>query len=369
LCFCTAELADDGLLAQEEQQMNRFPKRQMKPLVLSLALTVGACGADVTPDLEDDAASLCGRPATRTAFFGLSKAKSNDKEAQQQRGYEAVQRIAAASANVGVTGIELLQEPVPTTVAPFVVGETRVRSALSSLAKSLGSDDTVIIYSHTHGIADRRSTLGGLIVTDPSVLDGQPDWLDWSEYAESLLALPAKNVVVLTMSCFSGGLVAYLNRPSVKARWSRRRVEGRSFLVITSQSGDRLSNPRRIDGELINPFTHTLEKALGWQDIDRCCGGRSSSPDGTITFDEFIRYLVSRTQSHTDDRDPENDPLPQVAGSYRPHAPLFTWRSPRCSRPVAACGDAEGTQQQQDADRCLPRNSARGSAQEASPVR
>jgi hypothetical protein len=291
---------------------------------LGLVLALAACGAQEThaPGSSDGPTLSDAGEAARVLFLGVSKAKIEDSEAQQQRAHDAVQRVSAAFAAAGVSSTTLLQESVPAALDGLKVDEQRVRERLAALAADLHPRDTVIIYTHTHGIPTKsQSKLGGLVVTEPTTFSGPRDWLDWREYAEDLLALPAKNVVVLTMACFSGGLVSHLQDPAVKARWQQRSAEGRSFVVLTSQSDAALSNPRKIDDETINPFTYELLQALSGAADGR--GDQGAAVDGQLTLGELTSYLLTETRKHTRASDAANDPEPQLAGSYDPTTPLL----------------------------------------------
>jgi hypothetical protein len=275
--------------------------------------------ADATPGVDTAPAP----PAGKIVFFGLSKSKANDSVSQQQRGFDAVQAVAKALASANITRQQIVQEPVSPDVNAFVVDEQAVRATLASYKTTLGSNDTIIIYSHTHGIQSKSSQqLGGLLVTDPAAFNGKrPNWLDWSEFVDDLLALPAKNVIVLTMACFSGGLVEYLDQPHVKARWQSRQQNGRNFVVITSQNATSLSNPRRINGVLVNPFTHAVEN--GFSGAADGHGSVAAAKDGRLTLGELVNYLLDETRRHTRDTDTDNDPDPQSTGSYDANVTLI----------------------------------------------
>lgn len=293
-------------------------------LNMGLALVLGACGTPQTdgPESPDGAVASDAGEAARVLFLGVSKSKIEDSEQQQQRGHDAVRRVSDAFETAGVSSKTLLQESVPATADALLVDEQRVRTALAKLATDLRPEDTVIIYTHTHGLQSKSQTEpGGLVVTEPTTFSGPRDWLDWREFIDDLLALPAKNVVVLTMACFSGGLVTYLQDPAVKARWEQRRAKGRNFVVLTSQNDHALSNPRKIAGETINPFTYELLAALSGAADGH--GDQGAAVDGQLTLGELSSYLLSETRRHTSASDAANDPQPQLAGSYDPAVPLL----------------------------------------------
>lgn len=208
---------------------------------------------------------------------------------------------------------------------PFLVTSEIIDAKLEGYAGTFDLDDVVIVYSHTHGVRSVPGDhLGGLVLDDPGT-GAQPDgWYAWSEYADRILDLPARTVVILTMSCFSGGLVNYLeNHAASRARWEDRASQGRDFLVITSQNATSESSPRPIDGTVINPFTYAVVKAFEGAADGYRSGEDSVEPDGVMTLEELVSFVVDETRKHTSVQDAENDPDPQVTGSYRSETVLF----------------------------------------------
>jgi hypothetical protein len=254
-------------------------------------------------------------------FFGFSRTMPDESPAMQQRGYDAVQQVSAQLEQAGFE-THLLQSPItnakePDSILAQPVTHETVRHRFQTWCERLDTNDTIIIYSHTHGLKSRNGRTGGLLLgrAHPS----EPGILNWPDYAEQLLNLPAKTVVVLTMACHSGELVDYLNTDEkAKSLWQTRKESGRNFLVLTSQNADSLSNPRRIDGEVINPFTYAVRKALEGKADGYRDGGPYGQPDGRITLGELAAFILNETRKHTRTGDESNDPDPQITGSFDP---------------------------------------------------
>jgi len=115
------------------------------------------------------------------------------------------------------------------------------------------------------------------------------------------------------MACHSGELTDYLNtNEAAKQKWQKRKTNGRNFLVITSQNANSISSPRRIEGQVINPFTYAVMKAFeGAAD-----GYQSGTPDGAITLGELSEFILDETRKHTRPGNEKNDPDPQITGSF-----------------------------------------------------
>lgn len=249
----------------------------------------------------------------KSYFFGFAKAKLVDPEDQQERAIIANDLVASAVSALNIFEIEKISENVATLEMyrqdPSVITVTKpsLLAELTKLKNKLTPQDTVVIYSHTHGRQDRD---GGLIIGT--------DLITWSEYAEFVASLPAKNVIILTMACFSGTLVDQLKEPSLKPLWENRRTEGRNFIVISSQNSDLLSNPAIINGTVMNPLPYAISEAvLGKAD------GYEGIQDGVITFEEFTKY----TLNVTDTAGKNNTSEPQLLGSYEPSAIFYSAKS------------------------------------------
>jgi hypothetical protein len=303
-------------------------------LLVSLLLMMGGPGCGSEPALDDgpadsgpkDASDGVAGPDGQAIFFAFSKAMLGNDIAQQQRGYDAVSALGQAVRNQGTYSIHTIQERVRDIATykqnplPFLVSGKIITSQLQLYAKKLKSSDTIIIYSHSHGVKTRQGQLGGLALDDHSLTTtGNKTYTSWAEYGKEVLGLPAKTVVVLTMACFSGGFVKYLNgSQTARALWQDREKQGRNFIVISSQDASSKSNPRKIDGEVINPFTYALKKAFQGEADGYQRGSASKHPDKKLTLGELVEFVIDETKRHTSAKDSANDPRPQVVGSYSP---------------------------------------------------
>jgi dienelactone hydrolase len=310
--------------------------RRSRLAALAAALATGACGQAAHGAADGGA----GEP--KRIFFGFCKSKDSDPAPMRQRGADAVGSVQARLVRFGFEGCVLqdlgAQALGPSNCASTAVSRASVMSALESCRLRLGTNDTVVIYSHSHGLMGRFGRQGGLALDggggEPR---GRGPSLDWAEYAEQLLALPAKTVVVLTMACHSGGLVDYLNaEPKARSLWQKRREQGRDFLVLTSQNARSLSNPRQIDGEVVNPFTYAVLRAFDGAADGYRRGRAERQPDGAITLGELSDFIVDEARRHTRANDQANDPDPQAAGSFDPDTIVASGAAAAPVKPAAA---------------------------------
>jgi hypothetical protein len=174
------------------------------------------------------------------------------------------------------------------------------RSALENLISTCSPEDTVIVYTHTHG-----KKASGLVVGLTSDLRSPGPTLGWDEYAKLLVSIPAKNVIVFTMSCFSGKLAESLEKPPIKHQWESRMSEGRGFLVVTSQDGNSRSTPIALRDGMVNPFAAAIRETLS-----------TANPDATdIHFiAEQLPHYTRALKSISPHRPNRSNPI--AIGSY-----------------------------------------------------
>jgi len=162
-----------------------------------------------------------------------------------------------------------------------------VRERLAQYARTLTTNDTFILYSHSHG--GPRGTF----------------FANWTEFANAILALPARDVVIFAMSCNSGNLTDTLNRR--KAEWAGRSKSGRSLVVLTPVSATQRCGPSPEPG-VGNPFNYAVTTATqGAAD-----GFRGGETNGHIEMKELIDYVLGTTH----DKSRGRSHSPQFTGEY-----------------------------------------------------
>ena len=83
--------------------------------------------------------------------------------------------------------------------------------------------------------------------------------LHWDDYLDLLFALPAMNIIVMTMSCYSGGLVKVLYQSRYQKKLEQFKRQGRTFAIIVSTSDKTQSGSVYINGSKQNPFPTQLD--------------------------------------------------------------------------------------------------------------
>lgn len=256
-------------------------------------------------------------------FFVFNKALLKNDLELQQRGVVSVKRVGFAASMIPQFQVNRLIEPALSfedyakKPVKMKVSQKIVFDQLNQYKKQLTSSDTLIIYSHTHGVKNNfkeGEEWGGIILDINGSILPHNGVTIWSDYADAILEIPAKNVIILIMSCYSGGFVDYLR--TIEERWINRAEEGRNFLVITSQNNSLTSDPVRINGELYNPFTASVEMALQ----GKADGFNTGITDGLVTLDELVGYILITTNQL------DKGAFPQSIGSYEGGSVLFPYR-------------------------------------------
>lgn len=322
------------------------PMRHHLSLFLGTALSIAiqGCICDMLP-AQDVPLSEQKRSTEETSiaigttrFLIVGKGKVADAKEMQERGVEAVERISKAARSMQPgSEIESLAENVMTmqqyrnrAIQERVTGEV-FRDRLKGLIDSAKPQDTVVIYTHSHGCRngfEPTQPLGGMVIDLPIKQLPHGGTMLWDEYTDLLLRIPAKNVIVLTMSCFSGGFVEFLDSSPVHDRWKDRATEGRNFIVVTSQNENLTSDPISKGTEIVNPFTYAVAKAFageadGFELVDGT-PKREAHKDGNVSVGELIDYILYTSKNTMSDRIRlKNTADPKSTGSFHREDILF----------------------------------------------
>jgi len=156
-----------------------------------------------------------------------------------------------------------------------------VRQKWNQIKSLMSPNDMYIQYSSGHG---NEEMLG--------------IGLDYSEIRDNALSYPAKEIIMFTMACNSGGLVNSFNQK--KSTWQNWQSQGRTLMVFASslQSESSSTGPGTDPEEIGGPngsagsaYGHSLWKALiGYAD-----GYVNGVKDGYLSLDEIIKYTKERT--------------------------------------------------------------------------
>jgi len=110
-------------------------------------------------------------------------------------------------------------------------------TALGKLRAETDAGDNVVIYYAGHGHLDRETETGYWLPVDAE-RDNEANWLSVETVTRALRAMPAKHVLVIADSCYSGTLVRAapvgLKTGAERLAWLRRMSEKRSRTAMVS---------------------------------------------------------------------------------------------------------------------------------------
>lgn len=145
-------------------------------------------------------------------YFSFCRGKNSDSVGQQTTGHEMFEMVkTAVIENYQPQEVNLLFDEVPYADNARVTVST-IRSELAKYRQTLSPQDTILIYSHSHG------TPKGLLINK--------EIYSYEDLAKDVLSLPARNVIYLVLACHSGGFTDTLNREEFKSIWQNRTVGG-----------------------------------------------------------------------------------------------------------------------------------------------
>jgi hypothetical protein len=223
------------------------------------------------------------------------KHKPTDHPKLQEAGHKAMdlleQSFKTALPNATISRLD----PKDTSIQTFL---TRLEIA----SKAAGPDGTLIVYTHSHGFKNNPKRMGGLALGN----NKEEGILPWGTYAKILANLENKNIIVLTMACFSGNLIEALNSKGIKLKLAEK-----NFLVMTSQDSLQASKPISINSTIINPFTYSIISLIDDPNIQN------------LEIQEFAQVIKRTRDAKSDNPRFENTANPQLTGDYKRGELLF----------------------------------------------
>jgi filamentous hemagglutinin family protein len=148
------------------------------------------------------------------------------------------------------------------TIANNATREEMV-AALNKLILESGPHDSVVVYYAGHGHLHRGSSNGYWLPSDASVSDPS-SWLANTDITRFVANIPAKQVLLISDSCYSGVLTREAEARS-STPLDRNAILKRRSVVVMSSGGEEPVADIAEHGQ--SPFTEALLKKLG--ELDR----------------------------------------------------------------------------------------------------
>lgn len=313
---CMTDAVGDSILEAVEKEMPHMVRTVVADVQsdgrVAAYVKRGSGGPDVAsgsapqpvPPSDVDMAPAGGPPRKRPAYAvvvgieqyrqGLPKAEFADHDARIMRDY-LVKSLGYPEENVA-----------------FLSNDRATRTDLEKyfekwLGNRVDQGDSVFVYFSGHGAPNPKTGDAYLVP-----FDGDPAYIETTGYSlkrlyESLAKLPAKEVVVLLDSCFSGAggrsVLAKGARPMVLSV-ENSLVAGGKTVVFAASSGEQVSSTyaQKSHGLLTYFFLKGLQ------------GEGDQNKDGVIELGELFAYVKPQVE-RVARREYNNDQTPQLIGS------------------------------------------------------
>lgn len=119
-------------------------------------------------------------------------------------------------------------------------GQARIIDALNRLAAEIRPDDHVLIFYAGHGYLMEDLRMGFWIPVDASVKTAK-GWISNSDISKLLAAIPARQLILVSDSCFSGSLTHEQRITDVQAQ-PNEILQRRSVVVLSSGDDEPVSD-------------------------------------------------------------------------------------------------------------------------------
>ncbi len=179
---------------------------------------------------------------------------------------------------------------------------TNILNAVSQYRRSLRSDDNLLIYYAGHGQYDRDADKAYWLPFDAEP-DSSANWIIADDITTSARVLPARHVLVISDSCFSGGITRDANirtRPDDRGIYLQKMLASKSRTLISSGGIEPVADSGSgghsvFAGALLASLAHTAEDAFTAEDLFHSI--RQPVVGGS---DQIPQYNVIRNSGHVE---------------------------------------------------------------------
>jgi uncharacterized caspase-like protein len=132
-------------------------------------------------------------------------------------------------------------------------------ASLNRLIRTSEPDDSVLVFYAGHGYIHPGSSVGYWLPSGASI-DDPRGWLSNIDIARFLANMPARQLLLVSDSCFSGALTREGAAAEQRAGMSRNAILMRRSVVALSSGGEEVVADSALDGH--SPFTWHLLRQL-----------------------------------------------------------------------------------------------------------
>ncbi|HEV2802087.1 MAG TPA: caspase family protein [Pyrinomonadaceae bacterium] len=173
----------------------------------------------------------------------------------------------------------------------------QIISAINSYRRELSADANLLIYYAGHGVNDKEIDKAYWLPVDAR-LDDNSNWISADDITSNIRGIPAKHVLVVSDSCYSGtltrGLEASLPAPSERQRYLQKMMASKSRTLMASGGNEPVADG---GGGNHSVFANALLRGLKQMERDQFTAGE--------LFRDFVEESVAGRANQT----PEYNPL------------------------------------------------------------
>jgi uncharacterized caspase-like protein len=212
--------------------------------------------------------------------------------------YTSLPRLKTAEADARVVAALLKDAYGFETKLLLNATRSQIVSALSSYRLLVEPDANLLIYYAGHGINDKEADKAYWLPIDAD-RDDNSNWIIADEITTGIKVIPARHVLVISDSCYSGtltrGLGESLPRPTERDQFLKRMAAGRSRTLMASGGDEPVADGG--GGGQHSIFANALLRGL--REMDK----------GQFTAAELFRYHVEEAVAGRANQTPEYNPL------------------------------------------------------------
>jgi caspase domain-containing protein/glucodextranase-like protein len=211
--------------------------------------------------------------------------------------YKSLPRLKTAEADAQSVA-KVLRERLGFEVE-LLLNATRqqIVGALNRYRRELDPSSNLLIYYAGHGYFDRTVEKAYWLPVNASLQDNA-DWISADDVTVNVKGIPARHVLVVSDSCYSGtivrGVTPRTTQPAVRERYLRRMLEGRSRTLIASGGNEPVADGGE-GGHSV--FASALLRGLAQTERD------------AFTAEELFYSYIRESVAGRSEQTPEYNPL------------------------------------------------------------
>ncbi|CAK0771471.1 hypothetical protein CCP2SC5_540001 [Azospirillaceae bacterium] len=136
------------------------------------------------------------------------------------------------------------------------MSQSDIINALRALQGEVTEKDQIIVYYAGHGYEVEKTGVGYWLPVDATPISIK-NWLSNKDVGVLLSRIPAKNIMVIADSCYSGSLAAD-QKVDVLSGFDPAKLSEQRGVMVMSSGGDEPV----MDGDANSPFARVLNKKL-----------------------------------------------------------------------------------------------------------